>query len=350
MKIFECDHCGQSVYFDNDACVACGHRLGFAPADIAIYALKQADGDLWHKADDESRRFRLCANTGLGVCNWLVDDGEDEAFCLACRHNNLIPDTSTELGLERFNHICAAERHLFYSLLRWNVSAPTRRQDPQRGLVFDFLEDKVRADGTVMPAMTGHQDGVISLRVAEADDVTREIVRDRMNEPYRTMLGHFRHEVGHYVWDRLVRDGGKLEGYRAVFGDEREDYQEALKRNYENGPRPDWPQHYVSSYASAHPWEDFAESFAHTLHIVDTLETARAFGLTVDDAALEPLGDPYKCASGKRLANAWIPLTISMNAIHRSMGERDFYPFVLTDEIVAKIDYIVRLMNGRLSA
>ncbi|WP_174801897.1 zinc-binding metallopeptidase family protein [Martelella limonii] len=347
MKLFECDHCGQTVYFDNDTCVACGHRLGFAPSDLAIYALKQAEGDIWYKANDRSRKFRLCENTKIGVCNWLVDEGEDETFCVSCRHNNLIPDTTTEIGLDRMRRICAAERHLFYSLLRWNVATPTRKQDPESGLVFDFLEDTVSPDGTVTPAMTGHEDGLISLRVAEADHVTREIIRDQMNEPYRTMLGHFRHEVGHYIWDRLVRDGGRLEDYRQLFGDEREDYQEALQRHYENGPRPDWPEHHVSAYASTHPWEDFAESFAHALHIVDTLETARSFGLAVDDAKLAPLGDPYKCADGERLAAAWIPLTIAMNAIHRSMGQRDFYPFVLTPDIVTKIDYIISLMNGR---
>lgn len=346
MKIFECDHCGQTVYFDNDTCVACGHRLGFAPDDIAIYSIRQGEGDLWHKADDESRRFRLCENSAIGVCNWLVDEDDDETFCLACRHNNLIPDTSTEIGLNRFKRIGAAQRHLFYSLLRWGVETPTRKQDPEKGLVFDFLEDTVEADGSVTPAMTGHEDGLISLRAAEADDVTREIIRDQMNEPYRTMLGHFRHEVGHYVWDRLVRDDGRLESFRKVFGDEREDYQAALQRHYENGPPPDWPEHHVSAYAATHPWEDFAESFAHALHIVDTLETARAFGLAVDDARLEPLGDPYKCVSGKRLADAWIPLTIAMNAIHKSMGQQDFYPFVLTPEIVAKIDYIVTMLNG----
>lgn len=215
---------------------------------------------------------------------------------------------------------------------------------PDGGLVFDFLEDTVDQNGNLQPAMTGHENGLISLRVAEADDVTREIARQQMNEPYRTLLGHFRHEVGHYVWDRLVRDGGRLEEFRSAFGDERDDYQAALQRHYENGPPAGWPENYVSAYAATHPWEDFAESFAHALHIVDTLETARAFGLMLDDASLEPLGDPYRCASGKRLADAWVPLTLAMNAIHKSMGQRDFYPFVLTPEIIRKLDFVLGLL------
>ncbi|QQM31798.1 putative zinc-binding peptidase [Martelella lutilitoris] len=344
MKIFECDHCGQTVYFDNEVCVACGHRLGFDPQSVAMYALKPVDSVNWHKADETRRQFRFCQNAGFNVCNWLLPEGSDEPFCPSCRHNNLIPDTGTDNGLARFGRIVAAERHLFYSLLRWNVETPTRGEDPDGGLVFDFLEDTVDQNGNLQPAMTGHENGLISLRVAEADDVTREIARQQMNEPYRTLLGHFRHEVGHYVWDRLVRDGGRLEEFRSLFGDEREDYQAALQRHYENGPSPGWPENFVSAYASTHPWEDFAESFAHALHIVDTLETARAFGLMLDDGSLEPLGDPYSCESGKRLADAWVPLTLAMNAIHKSMGQRDFYPFVLTPEIIRKLDFVLGLL------
>ncbi|MET3601524.1 zinc-binding metallopeptidase family protein [Martelella mangrovi] len=344
MKLFECDHCGQAVYFDNEVCVACGHRLGFDPATVAMYALKTEDAQTWHKADDPAVRFRFCTNAQFNVCNWLLPEGSDEAFCPSCRHNNLIPDTATEIGRNRFARIVAAERHLFYSLLRWGVDTPTRAEDPENGLVFDFLEDTIDQNGNLQPAMTGHDNGVISLRVAEADDVTREIARKQMNEPYRTLLGHFRHEVGHYIWDRLVYRGDRLSEYREIFGDEREDYQAALQRHYENGPPQGWQDNFVSAYASTHPWEDFAESFAHALHIVDTLETARAFGLVVDDANLAPLGDPYKCASGKRLADSWVPLTIAMNAIHKSMGQQDFYPFVLTPEIIRKLDFVFTLL------
>jgi hypothetical protein len=91
------------------------------------------------------------------------------------------------------------------------------------------------------------------------------------------LLGHFRHEVGHYFWDRLVAtDPHQLEEFRVLFGDDRQDYGEALKRHYDEGAPANWQDTYISMYATMHPWEDFAETWAHYLHIVDTLETAGA--------------------------------------------------------------------------
>ncbi|TPW31507.1 hypothetical protein FJU08_07045 [Martelella alba] len=343
MKLFSCDHCGQTVYFDNQNCVACGHRLGFDPQEMRMHALEGEAEALWRSRSVGGGLFRFCANAGAGVCNWLVPCEGADVYCHACRHNRLMPDIATAEGLTRWKQITAAERHLFYSLMRFRILTPTLAEEPDGGLVFDFLEDSVSQDGSVTPAMTGHDNGVISLRAAEADDVMREIARNQMDEPYRTLLGHFRHEVGHYVWDRLVRDRDGFAGFRAVFGDEREDYSAALERHYQHGPQPGWQEHFVSAYATTHPWEDFAESFAHLLHIVDTLETAQAFGLSVDGAEA-PMGDPYLCHDAASLAAAWVPLTLAMNAIHRSMGENDFYPFVLTPDIVGKLDYISMLL------
>ncbi|WP_176085964.1 putative zinc-binding metallopeptidase [Martelella sp. HB161492] len=344
MKLFSCDHCGQTVYFDNQNCVACGHRLGFDPEEMRMHALEGADEGRWKSRSAAGEMFRFCANADAGVCNWLVPSEGAESYCRACRHNRLMPDIATEEGLTRWKQITAAERHLFYSLMRLGIQTPTLAEDADGGLVFDFLEDSVNPDGSVTPAMTGHDDGLISLRAAEADDVVREIARSQMDEPYRTLLGHFRHEVGHYVWDRLVRDRGHFDEFRAVFGDERADYAAALERHYHEGPPPGFQEHFVSAYATTHPWEDFAESFAHLLHIVDTLETAQSFGLSVDGAE-EPMGDPYLCQDAARLAAAWVPLTLAMNAIHRSMGENDFYPFVLTPDIVGKLGFIRMLLQ-----
>ena len=346
MKLFECDHCGQTVYFENGTCVSCGHRLGFDPGTTSLIALEVEGNGACHKTTNPTQRFYFCANAELQGCNWLVSANSGDSFCPACRYNRLVPDISTDRGQERFRRIGVAERHFFYSLLRWTIAPPGLSEMPDGGLVFDFLEDEVDGNGNVTPAMTGHQEGVISLRAAEADDVTREIARTEMNEPYRTLLGHFRHEVGHYIWNLMVRDAGRLDTCRAVFGDDREDYGEALEQHYRNGPVDGWEKNFVSAYASTHPWEDFAETFAHTLHIVDTLETARAFGLSVDGNEDSPLGDPYACSSAKRLAKAWVPLTLAMNSIHRSMGQRDFYPFVLTPPIVGKIDFMLTLLTS----
>jgi len=200
--------------------------------------------------------------------------------------------------------------------------------------------------------MTGHENGLIAIRAAEADDATREQIRVSMNEPYRTMLGHFRHETGHYIWDKMVRDGGRLDEFREVFGDETVDYGEALRRNYEEGPSPNWQDFFISTYASSHPWEDFAESFAHYVHIVDTLETARSYGMSIDPRRHEELSaevdfNPYRADSAEQLVSAWIPFSLAINGIHRSMGVPDLYPFILTPAVTAKLQFVHDLVQGR---
>lgn len=353
MRLYECDHCGQTIHFDNRTCVHCGHRLAFVPERLAMYALAEDEGEgTWRLVAEPGHRVRLCANAAMDVCNWTVLAADPNSFCPACRHNRLVPDASTEAGLNQWRRISQAQRHLFYSLMRWNLPRTNREEDPQGGLVFDFLVDEVQPDGTVVPAVTGHENGLIAIRAAEADDVTREQVRVSMNEPYRTMLGHFRHETGHYIWDKLVRDGGKLDEFRSVFGDETMDYGAALQRNYEQGPPPDWQEFYISTYASTHPWEDFAECFAHYLHIVDTLETARSYGMSIEPQSHEELAaeiafDPYNAHSAAQLVSAWIPFSVALNSLHRSMGVPDLYPFILTSAVVNKLEFIQRLVHSR---
>src|SRR5437868_9942335 len=128
--------------------------------------------------------------------------------------------------------------------------------------------------------MTGHKDGIVTMKVEEADDVTRVRVRTQMREPYRTLLGHFRHETGHYYWDRLIANSDWLEPFRGLFGDERASYAEALDRHYQQGAPLDWQPQYVSAYATMHPWEDWAETWAHYLHMMDAVDTALGFGMS----------------------------------------------------------------------
>jgi len=355
MRLFDCDHCGQPVYFDNRNCVHCGYKLAFVPEKLAIMALEQDEmfagpdapvaDPTWHLFGDLDSKVRLCANSSLDICNWTVVAEDPNPFCPACRHNRLVPDASTEEGLDQWRRISQAQRHLFYSLMKWNLPRTNREEDPQGGLVFDFLIDEIQPDGTVKPAMTGHEDGLIAIRAAEADDATREQIRISMNEPYRTMLGHFRHETGHYIWDKLIRDGGRTDAFRAVFGDETMDYADALRRNYEEGPPVGWQQSYISTYASSHPWEDFAETFPHYIHIVDTLEMARAYGLSIDprrhgELAAEVAFQPYEAASAEQLVRAWIPFSMALNSIHRAMGVPDLYPFILAPAVTTKLQFI----------
>jgi hypothetical protein len=194
--------------------------------------------------------------------------------------------------------------------------------------------------------VTGHANGLITISLAEADDAERERQRHRMAEPYRTLLGHFRHEIAHYYWSRLIAGSPRLQEFRGLFGDEREDYAAALQRHYANGPPADWPTHFVTAYASAHPWEDFAETWAHYFHMIDTLEIAHAFGLTVRprlskgaDMATRIDFDPYH-AEMDRIIEAWLPLTFAVNSINRSMGLPDLYPFVLAPTVIAKLTFV----------
>ena len=185
-------------------------------------------------------------------------------------------------NLANWRKIELAKRHLFYSLMRWRLPMSDRTEDPENGLAFEFLSDVVKDDGSIQRVLTGHNAGLITVNIAEADDAERESRRTSMREPYRTVLGHLRHEVGHYYWDRLVRDRGNLDRYRQLFGDETQDYGASLKRHYESGAPADWQDAYISTYATAHAWEDFAETWAHYMHMVDALETAGAFGVSVN--------------------------------------------------------------------
>ncbi|WP_320199089.1 zinc-binding metallopeptidase family protein [Agrobacterium sp. rho-13.3] len=355
MQLFSCAACGQPVHFDNRSCVKCGHRLVFVPETLSMEALEPAGEPNWTLVSRPQKTIRFCANEVNDICNWSVPAESENKFCPACSHNRLVPDTSMEEGIEQWRRLSQAQRHLFYSMLRLNLPHPNRDVDPQGGLVFDFLVDEVAPDGSIIPAMTGHDEGLIAIRAAEADDATREQIKSNMNEPYRTMLGHFRHEVGHFIWNKLVRDANRLEPCRAVFGDDTLDYGEALKRNYEQGPQPGWQQNYISSYASVHPWEDFAECFAHYLHIVDTLETAHAFGIAIEPEGHQELDadvafEPYRARSAQQLVNAWIPLSVALNSMQRSMGEADLYPFVLTPAVVDKLQFMHDLLHGNVAS
>ncbi|MCO5731032.1 putative zinc-binding metallopeptidase [Rhizobium sp. SSA_523] len=352
MRLFECDHCGQTIHFDNRVCVNCGQRLAFVPERLVLHALAEEENGVFNLMARPEVKVRLCANHVQDICNWTVPAEGTETFCAACRHNRLVPDASTEEGLSQWRRISQAQRHLFYSLLKWGLPVSTRAEDPEGGLVFDFLVDEVKPDGTVVPAMTGHEDGLIAIRAAEADDVTREAVRVSMSEPYRTMLGHFRHETGHYIWDKLVRDRDRLDPFRLAFGDERADYAEALQKNYQDGPPANWQEDFISTYAASHPWEDFAECFAHYVHIVDTLETARAFGMAIDprghlDLSAKVAFDPYRAQDAQQLVDAWVPFSVALNSIHRSMGVPDLYPFILTPTVVAKLEFIHGVVHAR---
>ncbi|GAN90540.1 hypothetical protein Gbfr_018_028 [Gluconobacter frateurii M-2] len=354
MKLFSCQCCQQALYFENTTCESCHHPVGYLPGLSALTALEPAGHGRWHPMEPQVRNAELvyCSNHDHDACNWLTTPSQtgQPPVCFACRFNRTIPNLEDPKNLERWRKIEVAKHRLFYTLMRLKLPIRNWREDPNNGLAFDFLDDA--PDGSA-PVMTGHNNGLVTLAIREADDAERERMRVEMGEYYRTLLGHFRHEIGHYYWNVLVRDAGRLESCRAIFGDDSQDYQDALQRHYNNPPPEDWRERHVSSYATSHPWEDFAETWAHYLHIVSTLETAWAYGVTIhpgipDPSTLStdgPMNDPYLTATFDEIMDAWVPLTSAVNSLNRSMGLADFYPFVLTAGVREKLAFIHALIR-----
>ncbi|MFP4683457.1 MAG: putative zinc-binding metallopeptidase [Ectothiorhodospira sp.] len=356
MKIFNCGACGQLIYFGNTACTRCGHTLGFLPDTTQLAALEPAGEDLWHPVGEPERTYRMCIHYRReGVCNWMIPAEEpSEAFCAACRLNEVIPDLGVEGNMTLWYRMEAEKRRLVYSLLRLGLPVTPRSRDPA-GLAFAFLADPDPSIFyEVQRVMSGHNSGLITLNIAEADPAQRERLRQEMAEPYRTILGHFRHESGHYYWDRLVRDTPWIAPFRDCFGDETLNYQQALQAYYASGPPADWRERFISAYSSSHPWEDWAETWTHYLHIVDTLETAHQWGLQVrltrepgPVLRAAPDFDPYTQEDFGILTEHWLPLSYALNMLNESMGHPPAYPFVLPRPALEKLALVNRIIHGR---
>lgn len=354
-RIYRCQ-CGRPVFFQNSLCLACGSPLGYEPELGKLVALQPGSApDTWKVAGTRGSLYRRCANLDSpAACNWLVkvDSRTQDApqQCRCCRLNRTIPDLSLPENGVLWGRIEVAKRRVISELVSLRMPVKPLSEDPQQGLAFDLL----RSPAGGPPVMTGHANGIITINIEEANDASRERVREQMGEPYRTLVGHIRHETGHYYWERLIAGTQWLDGFRELFGDETQDYQEALRRHHEQGPPGDWPGKFVSAYASAHPWEDWAETWAHYLHIVDTLATAQSLRLDksgglfeIERFTTEALYQPQDEHAGTFLAflNDWVGLTAALNELSRSMGQPDFYPFALPQAAVAKLQFI----HNRLS-
>jgi hypothetical protein len=341
MKTFTCE-CDARIFFRNTQCLACQRELGFLPDRGLHSALEPIDGEegVFSACAAGGERYRKCRNYAeQQVCNWMVPDAESaEQLCRSCRLNRVIPSLDQPEHHGLWSRIEVAKRHLVYTLLALKLPFASKQDDEERGLAFDFL-----APTPEKPVLTGHVNGVITLNVTEADPVAREETRVKMGEHYRTLLGHFRHEVGHYYFGLLVGGGAFLERFRELFGDERDDYAEALKRHYASSPPEDWSERYISTYAAAHPWEDWAETWAHYLHMRDTLETAQAFGLVSQAARLSRAVD---ISSFDHLLAEWIDLTVALNALNRSMGLPDPYPFQISALPAKKLAFVHEVVRS----
>ena len=330
MKLFACPACCNRLYFENDHCLACGTTVAFAP-EASRFAAAGVDAP-------------ACSNATECGCNWVASPQHD-GYCRACALNRTIPDMAVDGNRHRWTRIERAKRRLVHALLGFGLDVhPKAGPNDAEGLAFEFLADKPGER-----VLTGHDGGLITLNVIEADPAERERMRLAMGERYRTLLGHFRHEGGHYYWERLIRDDpAELEAFRALFGDERADYAEALKHHYEAGPSAGWQDRHVTPYAASHPWEDWAETWAHHLHMTDTLEMADAFAIPLDriDAAANADGRMSELGVDTVLTR-WLALTEVVNGINRCMGMPDLYPFVIAPAVARKLDFVRSLLDRR---
>ncbi|MDF1656228.1 MAG: putative zinc-binding metallopeptidase [Verrucomicrobiales bacterium] len=340
MKIFSCPNCGSVAYFENTLCSACGVGLAYCPESNSL--------TFFGNSQAPENKVALCSNRQAGVCNWTIDSKVNSDLCIACSLNHVIPNLDEYHASDRWREIEQAKHRVVYSCLRFGLPIASKLSDPEGGLSFRFLSGESSSTGTVM---TGHSNGIITLDIAEADPASREARRVQMGEPYRTLVGHFRHEIGHYYWDRLVSpDVEQLEQFRSLFGDERDDYGKSLKDHHESGPPKNWPSSFVTAYASVHPWEDFAESWAHYFHLVDLLETSMELHLEIDRDAdsgltwrLDRTYDPYSHPEFNQIFEDSKTLTLAVNSLNRSMGQPDLYPFVVPTPAVEKLEFVHRL-------
>jgi hypothetical protein len=342
MRDFVCPNCGQHLAFENSVCLSCQRPLGFSLDEMALLVIEDGVGSAKPGFVD-AEKYELCANLHLAKCNWLVGREPTRQLCAACRLTRTRPNDADTAALAAFADAENAKRRLIVELHELRLPIVGRDVDPEYGLAFDLLSSEQEK------VFTGHHNGVITLDLAEGDDVHRERLRIEMDEPYRTLLGHFRHEIGHYYFYRLVEPvQDNLERFRQLFGNPYADYQEALDRHYAEGPPPGWEQSFVSSYATMHPAEDWAETFAHYLHVRDTLDTAAAFGFAPANAtyARKIIGP----SGFDAIIDVWLPLSWGLNMVNRSMGRDDLYPFVLPGAVLDKMRFIHTIIDQRLSA
>ena len=346
MKIFQCGHCNHAVFFENNSCENCGHLTGFRDLDRQMLTFNPLGDDMI--SDREEVEYKYCKNKDYDVCNWVIEKNNPEDFCNACQLNRTIPNLTDLKNFEKWQNLEIAKHRLIYQLQKIGLPLPSKIKN-KKGLCFDFV-----AQQNNPKLMTGHSNGVITILLREADSVLREQMRKHFFEPYRTLIGHLRHEVGHYFWERLVKTNTIiLTEFRTTFGDERLNYGDALQSYYRVGAPTKWQESFISNYATSHPWEDWAETWAHYLHIMDMLETAYFFGINVKpidkkkDMKAKATFDPYNIEDFDVIIKTCVPLSFAVNSINRAMGVPDVYPFVIAPSVVKKLKFIHQLLLSK---
>ena len=342
MRDFVCPNCGQHLAFENSLCLSCDRPLGLSLYDLALLEISEGD-DRSNAGFADADKYELCANLHLAECNWLVEKVRPRRLCASCVLTRTRPSDDDTKALTAFAVAERAKRRLIVELHELHLPIVGRDEDPELGLAFDLLSSESQK------VFTGHANGVITLDLAEGDDVHREQLRIAMDEPYRTLLGHFRHEIGHYYYYRLVDPSPRYKTlFVELFGDPDASYQDALDRHYSEGAPPGWKDDFVSSYATMHAAEDWAETFAHYLHIRDTLDTAAAFSFAPANATY---GRKMLGPSGfDTIIEMWLPLAWALNMVNRSMGHDDMYPFVLPVPVWDKLRFAHNVVDVVTSA
>lgn len=343
MKIFQCSHCKYPLYFENNECENCAHLCGYRDSDHTMLTFDPLSIGLISNA--EKIEYKYCKNKEHDVCNWVLEKDDRNDYCRACQLNRTIPDLSDGDNFYKWQHLEVAKHRLIYQLQKIGLDLPSKMSTAD-GLCFDFISKSNNPK-----IMTGHSDGVVTILLREADSVIREQTRKDMKELYRTLIGHLRHEVGHYFWDRLVSSNKDvLAGFREIYGNEEVNYNNAMQTYYKNGAPENWQDSYITKYATAHPWEDWAETWAHYLHIMDMVETAHFFRLKVNPIAISEnmtinaTFDPYAIHEFETIVRTCVPLSFAVNSINRAMGIPDVYPFVITPIVVKKMSFIHQLL------
>ncbi|MSR10358.1 MAG: hypothetical protein EXR84_00960 [Gammaproteobacteria bacterium] len=329
MKNFMCA-CGNTLFFENTVCLQCGELVGFDPATMQMLPAAHSPA-----SSLASGLPLLCKNAiNFAVCNWLVE-GALSTYCISCKLNVTIPNVMQSTRRLWWQSLENAKRRLLYSLLRLRLPIVGRDADPQ-GLAFQFSEDQ-RTNPAVSEELvtTGHLNGLITINIAEADLVNRAISQQFNGELYRTVLGHFRHESGHYYYNKLINNDDLLQQFRHLFGDETQSYSDALSKYYGNKHQIAHDPDMISHYAQSHPLEDWAEVWAHYLHMIDTLETAKDYGLHQGSIRFGIFDETL---------TKWSELTVLLNALNRSMGLEDAYPFVLSELTLRKLRFVHHLI------
>ncbi|SFC34661.1 zinc-binding metallopeptidase family protein [Tropicimonas isoalkanivorans] len=324
MRLYACPVCDARLYFHNSLCGACGANVSYNDSEDAFVT-----------------GVGSCANVNEIGCNWVGDAASDN-LCHSCQMTDVIPDLAVVPNRELWADGEAAKRWVLANLARWGWFGS---EDEGSLPSFEFKSEQTSV-GSEHVTM-GHASGVITLNVAEADDAIRVRNREMLDEDYRTMLGHLRHELAHFLHDRLSAEEPDFpQAFRELFGDERADYGEALERHYSDGPPQGWEMSFITPYASAHPHEDWAETVAHLMHLTDIVDTAESVDLSWHTTSERP-GDAYATTKSVPLIRSAVDLGLALNQVNRAMGLSDLYPFVLNDAVRTKLAFAHHWLNRK---